>query len=179
MRFVPLVIGVLLLSGTVASGQANSSMAKAELRNAQGEIVGFATLTESSDGVTVVAHVHGLPPGLHGLHIHAVGKCSPPDFQSAGSHFNPFDASHGLMDPQGAHAGDLPNLLVGPGGTGVAVTFAPLVTLASEKKNSLFHPGGTAFVIHEKPDDYRTDPSGEAQGRIACGVISRLDHTGK
>jgi Cu-Zn family superoxide dismutase len=163
----------------VAYGQANSFMAKAELRNAQGETIGFATLTESSDGVTVVAHVHGLKPGAHAFHIHAVGKCSLPDFKSAGDHFNPFGAEHGLMDPQGAHAGDLPNLLIGPGGTGTVVTFAPLVTLASGKKNSLFHAEGTAFIVHEEPDDYRTEPSGDAGGRVACGVITKLDHAEK
>jgi superoxide dismutase, Cu-Zn family len=94
MQFISLVIGILLLSSPVAYGQAKSSMAKAELRNAQSKTIGFATLTESSDGVTVVAHVHGLQPGSYAFHMHEVGKCSPPDFESAGSHFNPFGAEH-------------------------------------------------------------------------------------
>jgi Cu-Zn family superoxide dismutase len=145
-------------------------MAQAELQNAQGQIVGLVTFTAGSNGVMVVAHVHHLEPGYHGFHIHETGKCTPPDFKSAGDHFNPFGAKHGLMAPNGRHAGDMPNLLVGPDGTGTLVTYAALVTLGSGA-NSLFHAEGTALVIHQGTDDLKSDPAGDAGSRVACGQI--------
>jgi superoxide dismutase, Cu-Zn family len=163
---------LLLFYATVAVGQDRAPMAKAELQNSQGELVGIATLAESANGVRIVAHVQNLPPGYHGFHIHEVGKCDPPDFKSAGEHFNPTSAEHGLADPKGPHAGDLPNLLVAPDGTGVMVTETPLLTLKTGQ-NSLFHTGGTALVVHAQPDDHRTNPSGSSGDRLACGVISR------
>ena len=162
----------ILFGSALAFGQAKLPMAKAELHNSQGELVGIATFTEGSNGVKIVAHVRNLSPGYRGFHIHEVGKCDPPDFASAGEHFNPYESSHGLADPKGPHAGDLPNLLVAPDGTGVIVTESMLLTLG-EGKNSLFHPNGTALVIHVHADDHRTDPSGKAGDRLACGVISR------
>jgi Cu-Zn family superoxide dismutase len=163
---------LLLFCTTVAFGQDKVSMAKATLHNSQGELVGIATLAESANGVRIVAHVQNLPPGYHGLHIHEVGKCEPPAFKSAGEHFDPTKAEHGLADPKGPHAGDLPNLLVAPDGTGVIVTETPLLTLRAGQ-NSLFQTAGTALVIHAQPDDHRTDPSGGSGDRLACGVIGR------
>jgi Cu-Zn family superoxide dismutase len=147
-------------------------MAKAELHNSQGQLVGIATMTEGINGVTVVAHVQNLPPGYHGFHIHQTGKCEAPDFKSAGEHFNPQRTEHGLADPKGPHAGDLPNLLIAPDGVGTIVTQAPMVSL-KEGKNSLFHNAGTALVVHSEPDDLVTNPSGESGDRIACGVIAK------
>lgn len=167
-----LVVVWVLFCSTLAFGQAKAPMAKAELHNSQGELVGFATFTEGVNGVKIVAHVRNLSPGYRGFHIHEVGKCDPPEFASAGEHFNPYEASHGLADPKGPHAGDLPNLLVAPDGTGVIVTETMLVTLG-EGKNSLLQPNGTALVVHVHADDHRTDPSGKAGDRMACGVISR------
>lgn len=167
------VLGLVLLCSAVAFGQTDAPMAQAELQNSKGETVGLATFTEGVNGVMVVAHVHKMEPGFHGFHIHQTGKCTPPDFKSAGDHFNPFEAQHGFHGPDGQHAGDLPNLLVSPDSTGVIVTYAPLVTL-SEGKNSLFHPEGTALVIHEKPDDFKTDPAGDAGDRVACGRITKV-----
>jgi superoxide dismutase, Cu-Zn family len=172
MRATVLAAIIGLFCGVMAFGQAKAPMAKAELHNSQGQLVGIATLTEGANGVTIMAHVQNLPPGYHGFHIHEMGQCQTPDFKSAGEHFNPQGTEHGLADPKGPHAGDLPNLLVAPDGVGMIVTQAPLVTL-KEGKNSLFHSQGTALVIHSKPDDLRTDPSGEAGDRLACGVVTK------
>jgi Cu-Zn family superoxide dismutase len=164
---------ILLLIFNSYYSWADSKMAASELINDQGKTVGYATFLEGPDGVEIAVQVHDTPQGLHGFHIHAVGKCETPDFKSAGGHFNPFERKHGLKNPEGSHVGDMPNLLVGPDGTSSAVVLAPLATLGSGK-NSLFHPGGTALVMHAGKDDQRTDPAGDAGARIACGVIRRV-----
>jgi superoxide dismutase, Cu-Zn family len=166
------VAAIWLTCATIAFGQDRVSMAKAELHNSQGELVGIVTLAETINGVRLVAQVYDLQPGYHGFHIHEVGKCEPPGFQSAGEHFDPYGAQHGLQNPKGLHAGDLPNLLVAPDGTGVLIAYAPLATLRAGQ-NSLFHDGGTAVIVHSRPDDQRTDPSGDAGDRLACGVVTR------
>ncbi|MGH7410501.1 MAG: superoxide dismutase family protein [Candidatus Methylomirabilis sp.] len=172
MKFLALVGGGVLLFAILLSGQASAQIARAELYNAQGEKVGIATLMERSDGVAITLQVFKLPPGTHGFHIHAVGKCEPPGFTSAGGHFNPHGKKHGLKSPDGAHGGDLRNLEVRPDGTATTIRLASLVTLVPGMK-SLFHPDGTALVIHADPDDYMTDPTGNAGARIACGFITR------
>jgi superoxide dismutase, Cu-Zn family len=173
MKEVWIVVSLVLLCGAMAFGQSAAPMAQAELQNSQGETVGLATFSEGVNGVMIVAHVHNMEPGFHGFHIHETGKCTPPDFKSAGDHFNPFEARHGSRNPDGPHAGDLPNLPVSPDGTGVIVTYAPLVTL-SDGKNSLFSSAGTALVLHKMPGDLKTDPAGNAGDRVACGRIIKL-----
>jgi Cu-Zn family superoxide dismutase len=146
--------------------------ARAVLRNAEGKQVGTATLSQVDAGVAVKVSVAGLTPGRHGIHIHAVGKCDPPDFKSAGGHFNPFGRQHGILNPQGAHAGDLANLEVGKDGKATASFTARGATLAPGE-GSLFGPEGTSLVVHADPDDEKTDPAGNSGTRVACGVISR------
>jgi Cu-Zn family superoxide dismutase len=102
-----------------------------------------------------------------------VGKCEPPDFASAAGHFNPEGKKHGLLSPQGPHAGDLPNLPVAADGTGQLNYVARGVTLGSGS-GSLFDADGTAVVIHAGPDDHKTDPAGNSGARIACGVIQKV-----
>src|SRR3990170_4506437 len=114
MKAIGLVCGGLLLTSSLASQPASAQTASAELRNSQGNKVGSATLVEGPQGVKIMLEASNIPPGRHGFHIHAVGKCEPPAFTSAGGHFNPHGKKHGLKNPEGLHAGDLPNLMVGP-----------------------------------------------------------------
>ncbi|MDP8922298.1 MAG: superoxide dismutase family protein, partial [Chloroflexota bacterium] len=157
-------------SPSPAAGQ-GASRATAELRDASGQVIGSATFTESAGGVQVSAQVRNLPPGVHGIHVHAVGRCDPPDFMSAGGHFNPTNQQHGLRNPQGPHAGDLPNLTVEANGTATYQASNTLLTLRSGA-SSPFDADGSALVIHADPDDEMTDPTGNSGGRIACGVIT-------
>ena len=161
---------IALMSGGAIAAHKNS--AKAELKDAQGKIVGNAQLKEVGHGVQVAVQVNGLPAGTHAFHIHSVGQCEAPKFESAGKHFNPENKKHGLKNPEGPHAGDLPNVVVGSNGKGKAKVVNTHFTLG-EGENSVFHTGGTAIVIHEKADDEKTDPAGNAGARIACGVIEK------
>jgi Cu-Zn family superoxide dismutase len=142
----------------------------AEIRDANNRVVGQATLTEVVGGVRVVVEARGLPPGEKGVHVHAIGKCEGPSFASAGDHFNPLDKQHGLMNPAGSHAGDLPNITITAEGTGRLESLTDRVTLAAGT-GSVFDDDGSALVIHGAPDDFKTDPTGNAGARIACGVI--------
>jgi Cu-Zn family superoxide dismutase len=164
-----LALGAMLIWGC---GEAAVPTAKATLVNTQGQKVGEATLTETAQGVKIDLRVENLPPGVHAFHIHDKADCTSHDFMSAAGHFNPFGKQHGLKNPQGPHAGDLPNLTVGPDGRATVSVVASLVTL-KEGKNSLFQPGGTSLVIHEKADDDVSDPAGNAGPRIACGPITK------
>jgi Cu-Zn family superoxide dismutase len=141
--------------------------------NGMGQPAGRATfMPEPGGGVRIELDYMGIAPGTHALHIHTTGVCEGPDFTSAGGHFNPTGRQHGTENPMGAHAGDLPNFEVDSSGGGHASVVASSVTLA-EGENSLFHPGGTALMIHAMPDDNRTDPTGNAGARVACGIVQR------
>ena len=143
--------------------------ASAELRDVNGEVVGTATFVEEAGGVRITVEVSNLPPGEHGLHIHTVGQCSP-DFTAAGGHFNPLDREHGLDNPNGPHAGDLPILEVAEDGTGSQEIVNDIITL-SAGPTSLFDEDGSAVIVHADPDDNVTDPTGNAGDRIACGPV--------
>ncbi|WP_373277955.1 superoxide dismutase family protein [Amphibacillus sediminis] len=143
-----------------------------ELMNSEGQIVATAELTEKeAGGVRIVLKGENLPPGEHGFHIHEFGQCVPPDFESAGAHYNPTDSKHGFLHPEGPHAGDLKNIMVNEDGTVYAEVDAPMVTLSPDGENTLFTEEGTSLIIHADPDDYKSQPSGNAGDRIACGVI--------
>lgn len=154
----------------LATVSAAAQTAKANLRNAEGKEVGSATLTQTPAGVLITLSVKGLPAGEHAFHVHAVGKCEPP-FTTAGGHFNPEKKKHGMMASDGPHAGDMPNLHVPTSGELAVDVLNAAVTLEKGKANSLFGPEGTALIIHAGKDDYKTDPTGEAGGRIACGLV--------
>ena len=140
------------------------------LKDANGRVVGSGVFLQESDGVRILLDVKGLQPGVKGVHIHDVGQCVPPSFDSAGPHFNPTKAVHGLDNPKGPHAGDLPNLEVDASGQGHLEFTNTRVTL-KPGPNSLIDDNGSSLVVHENPDDLRTDPSGNSGPRIACGVI--------
>jgi|SRR5690349_2207647 len=167
IALVALVFSAALLSNAFTDAQA-------ELRDSQGRKVGTAILTPSKNGVRIKLKVQGLQPGEHALHIHQNAKCDPPDFKSAGPHFNPQGKKHGLKNPDGPHAGDMDNFIVQHTGKAKVTIDDPNVTLGKDA-NSVFSNGGTALVIHAKPDDMTTDPAGNAGDRIACGVITKAD----
>jgi superoxide dismutase, Cu-Zn family len=172
--FVKLLCASILVS--LAAGCSMSteqaSQATAELKDKDGKTVGMATFRERAGGVTVDLNVKGLTPGLHAVHVHAVGKCEAPAFTSAGGHFNPAQKKHGHKNPEGAHAGDLPNMLVAKDGTGRFEAFTDGMTLKSGA-TSVFDKDGSALVVHAGVDDYTTDPTGNAGDRAACGIITR------
>ena len=146
--------------------------ATAELKNGAGQTLGTATLTPVHGGVRILMETRGLPPGAKGVHIHEVGKCEGPQFTSAGGHFNPDKKEHGTMNARGPHAGDLPNITIGPDGNGRLETTTDRVTLGTGP-TSVFDADGSALVIHAGPDDFMTDPTGNSGGRSACGVIQK------
>jgi Cu-Zn family superoxide dismutase len=143
--------------------------AKAMVKDAQGKDVGEVTLEQTAQGVVVKGTLMNLPAGQHAFHIHETGKCDAPDFKTAGGHFNPSKKAHGMMAPKGKHHGDLPNLHVGQDGRVQFDIFAQ----AGLTLKQLFDKDGSAVMVHTKEDDYFTDPTGDAGGRIACGVVEK------
>ena len=167
-----LVLFPALLCSSVAFGRAAPKSVHADIVNAQGQNIGTAKIVPAKKGVKIEVNVSQLPPGKHGIHIHAVGKCEGPAFTTAGGHLNPDTKKHGKDNPEGPHAGDLLMIDVKADGTAKATLLDTMVTLG-DGANSLFHEGGTAIVIHEKEDDYKTDPTGNSGARIGCGVIQK------
>jgi len=149
---------------------ASAQSGKATLKDAGGKEVGSAQLSQTPHGVLVQLTLKGIPAGDHAFHIHQAGKCEPP-FTTAGGHFNPGSKKHGVMAADGPHAGDMPNLHVPADGNLAVEVVNAAVTLDKDKPNSLYKPEGTALIIHAGKDDYKTDPTGDAGGRIACGVV--------
>ena len=152
-----------------ASGPSPSSAA-AEVRNAAGQVVATATARDQA-GLTVRVEAAGLRPGTYAVHLHAVGRCDAPDYTSAGPHWNPTSNQHGRLNPLGPHFGDLPNIEIGADGRG-RIEFAVASGSVRRGAHPLLDGDGAALVIHANADDYRTDPTGNAGGRMACGVFN-------
>ena len=171
-RLVLVGVAVLLCACASTMAEKEPLSAGAALKDKDGKDVGTATLIETTDGVRIAVTGYRLPPGTHGLHLHAVGTCTPPDFTSAGGHFNPGNKQHGRLNPAGAHAGDLMNLDVAASGEGGIDVTSKAVTL-SPGPMSLLGEKGTSIVIHAAADDEKTDPTGNSGARIACGVITK------
>ncbi|MGE0816237.1 MAG: superoxide dismutase family protein [Vicinamibacterales bacterium] len=161
-----------LATGAFAAGAGAQSMVHVDVKDASGKSVGMAMLSAASGGgVSIAINFKGLPPGEHALHFHQTAKCEAP-FTSAGGHFNPGMKKHGMQNPEGPHAGDMANFTVAADGTAKATIVNKNVTLG-EGANSVFANGGTALMVHAGADDMKTDPSGNAGDRIACGVITK------
>lgn len=150
---------------------AKEKVVHVDIINTKGDQIGKATLTQNADLVKIHIEASQLTPGSHGIHIHETGKCDPPDFKTAGAHFNPSEKKHGFNNPQGFHGGDLPNIEVNEDGTVNVEIVTAAVTLEKKKPNSIIKKGGTTLIIHADADDYITDPAGNSGERIACGAI--------
>ncbi|HKU92220.1 MAG TPA: superoxide dismutase family protein [Sphingomicrobium sp.] len=159
-----IVISSVLLAGCAAiEPQGGAPVA---LVNSSGQSVGTVRAWQTAGGVSFRIEAGGLPHGVHGLHVHAVGRCDPPDFASAGPHWNPAARKHGMNNPAGPHAGDLPNVEVAANGV-----LGATVTLPAASMAALIDADGAALVLHGQADDYVTDPSGNSGPRIACAVL--------
>jgi superoxide dismutase, Cu-Zn family len=175
MRWMAVALSAGVLAGCADQPSSDSAgatpargSAVAELRTADGTAAGRAVATEQGGGVQIALTVDGMPAGLHGAHVHMTGRCDPPDFTTAGGHWNPTGMQHGTQNPQGPHAGDLPNLTIAADGRGSMTMMLPSGTL-----DGMLDVDGAAFVVHAAADDLRTDPSGNSGGRVACGVFQR------
>ncbi|MBA3496221.1 MAG: superoxide dismutase family protein [Gemmatimonadales bacterium] len=148
-----------------------ATQASASMRSAAGRNLGQLLLTAGQQGITIRGRLTGLPGGVHAIHLHAAGRCDPPKFESAGDHWNPTNRQHGTESAQGPHLGDLPNLDVSQDGSVAVQAAIPGVTLRGGDTQVL-DGDGAAVVVHARPDDYKSQPSGDAGDRIACGVVT-------
>jgi Cu-Zn family superoxide dismutase len=171
-----LAAGLLAACGGQVRGPGGNALeepvATAGLFDSTGTRVGVATFSDSDGSAQLSVSVTGLSPGPHGMHIHENGACTPPTFESAGAHLNPDSKQHGRLNPEGPHAGDLPNLVVEEDGSADTTLTVP-GTLLAEGPASMLGARKRSLVIHADPDDEKTDPSGESGGRVVCGVIER------
>ena len=169
-----IVLAAAILAALGATQAMAASSGSARLSGLDAKQVGTAKFTKAGHGVLIELEAHGLKPGPHAVHIHAVGQCdAKAKFDSAGGHFSPLPKNHGFMDKHGAHAGDMTNQFADANGNLRASIYNPNVTLKRGER-SLFDKDGSSIIIHAAADDYKSQPAGNAGGRVACGVIARM-----
>lgn len=178
MLFVTAAFAATLIAPLIGceTGREPVGGAPMPLINATGQTIGSVRAWQTTGGVSFHVEARGLPHGVHGIHVHGVGRCDPSDFASAGPHWNPSGRKHGLNNPAGPHAGDLPNVEVAVNGVLSATVTLPNASLFAPPgtPGALLDADGAALVIHAQADDYVTDPSGNSGARIACAVIRPL-----
>ena len=170
MHKLPMLLAVLSITGCstvqTAESVSVSEVASANLIRADGSAAGVATLSQRSDGLWLRIAADAPGRGTYGMHVHAVGRCDGPEFTTAGPHWNPAMKQHGRDNPMGAHSGDMPNVTANADGKLVIETRLTGTIFAQ-----VLDTDGASVVIHEKPDDYKTDPSGNSGKRLICGVF--------
>jgi Cu-Zn family superoxide dismutase len=165
MRRLVILATATTLTACISNGEPEGG-APIPLVNSAGQSIGSVRTWQTSGGIAFKIYATGLPHGLHGIHVHSVGRCDPPDFASAGPHWNPLGRQHGLNNPAGPHAGDMRNVEVEANGV-----LETTVTLPGASMATLLDADGAALVLHASPDDYVSDPSGNSGTRIACAVL--------
>ena len=157
---------------SVGAGQTPKAV-KVQMETSSASFGGTVWLVQEKNDVKFIAELKNLDPGTHAIHVHQNAACDAPEFKTAGGHFNPSGKQHGLQNPAGHHAGDLPvNIEVRDDGNGRATFISKDVTLDPKAPNSVFANGGTAILVHKGPDDMKTDPAGNAGARESCGIVS-------
>jgi superoxide dismutase, Cu-Zn family len=163
-------VALVLTVGLAARAHAQPEVAKANFINSQGKQVGTVSIEHMASATLFLLNLHDLPPGVHAIHIHAVGQCDPPSFDSAGPHYNPQNTQHGMHNPKGPHAGDLPNITI-PASGKLETQIVVVGMRQWEGEGGVLDGDSSSLVIHANPDDYKTDPSGNSGARIACADI--------
>ncbi len=171
MRTYVIATGLCLLAAPLFAKKKDGVVVP--LKTSTGQEAGTATFSPmKKGGVEIKIKLKDLPIGDHAVHLHEKPVCEAPDFKSAGGHFNPDGKKHGTMNPEGHHNGDLPqNVTIGENHLGEATFKVDSLSMTPGAANSIFANGGTSVMVHEKADDMKTDPSGNAGNRIACGVV--------
>ena len=170
MKTMTRILTTMALSCLIGTIGLSAQMKHVDIKDTKGNNVGMAMISPAKGGgVSIELSLKALPPGEHGIHLHEVAKCEGPDYKSAGAHFNPAKKQHGLSNPNGPHAGDMPNFTVAANGTAQTTITNKNVTMGTGANSIL----GTALVIHEKADDGKSEPAGNAGNPIACGAITK------